>query len=61
MDKFDDGSYNCIIRGYLVIAMKYADFTVEEALRAIGGLWAAMDTFPAADAENVTVLDWDRL
>lgn len=61
MDRFDDGYYNSVVRGYLIIAMKYADFSLTDAMRAIGGLWEAMETFSAAEANQITAFNWDEL
>jgi len=61
MDKFDDGYYNSVMRGYLVVALKYAGFSIADAIKAIGGLWEAMETFSATEAEQITTFDWDEL
>ena len=48
----DMGFYNDVIRGYLIRAMKEADFQEEEIERALSGLRWALDSMTAAEAEK---------
>lgn len=48
----DMGFYNDVIRGYLIRAMKEADFQEEEIERALSGLKWALDSMTAAEAEK---------
>ena len=48
----DMGFYNNVIRGYLIRAMKEADFQEEEIERALSGLEWALDNMTAAEAEK---------
>ena len=48
----DMGFYNNVIRGYLIRAMKEADFQEEEIERALSGLRWALDSMTAAEAEK---------
>lgn len=49
----DTGIFNDAIRGYLVCAMGYADFSPKEVKRALGGLHIALDDFSAAEASQM--------
>ena len=49
----DMGFYNDAIRGYLIKAMKNADFQKEEIARALDGLRWALDSMTAAEAEEM--------
>ena len=48
----DMGFYNNVIRGYLIRAMKEADFQEEEIERALSGLEWALESMTAAEAEK---------
>ena len=48
----DMGFYNDAIRGYLIRAMKEADFQEGEIERALSGLRLALDCMTAAEAEK---------
>ena len=52
MHMCDMGFYNDVIRGYLIRAMKEADFQEEEIGRALSGLRWALDSMTAAEAEK---------
>ena len=52
MHMCDMGFYNDVIRGYLIRAMKEADFQKEEIMRALSGLRWALDSMTAAEAEK---------
>lgn len=46
----DMGFYNEAIKGYMVRAMKNADFSREDIAKALGGLRWALDDITAAEA-----------
>lgn len=48
----DMGYFNTVIYGYLIEAMKNADFTREQTVAAIRGLREALDVTTAAEAEE---------
>ena len=61
MEKFDTGYYNGVVLGYLIVAMKYSGFNVDETCRAIEGLHGALASYPASFADRITMWDWDKL
>lgn len=48
----DMGYFNTVIYGYLIEAMKNADFTREQIMAVIIGLRNALDATTAAEAEE---------
>ena len=53
----DMGFFNDAIRGYLIQAMREADFQKEEIERALQGLRWALDSVDAAQAEKICLND----
>lgn len=50
----DGGWYNNAIRGYLIAAARYADFTDEQIKELLGGLRWAFSEKNKADAEEIS-------
>lgn len=49
----DMGFYNDVIRGYLIEAMKFAEFNREDITKALDGLKWSFDRTTAAEAEDI--------
>ena len=52
-DFVDTGIFNEIIKGYLVCAMGFADFTPKEVKKALHGMHIALDEFSAEQAQRI--------
>ena len=51
----DMGFYNNVIKGYLIEAMRNADFSKEDIMKALDGLKWAFDETTAAEAIEISL------